>query len=424
MVGRIAIMVAIGVGLLAAAAVFYLFSQGALPRFETANKTPAGTVAPAAPKASPPQTAALPEPGTAPKAKEEATGVTTPAQPTVVPSFDVVVIEPSGEGVIAGRAAPGWQVDVESGGTKVAGATADDQGEWSAVLEKPLPAGDHALSLKITSPDGTRALSSQERVRVEVGGTTRVAAAPPQAAASSDAFPGGAPAAPPAAEQNVAPQEQAPDLALAEPRATRAPDVPADETRATARAVSPDAEESKAVPSAPKLVFKTVDYDDKGTSSGSVSITGTSDPGATIKVYSGDELLATVRADPEGSWSVMAEKTLPTGKHNFRAERIDTATGVPSAQAMVAIERLVPKPPEVAATQTKGAAPTAKDAASETALRTKDVYTVKRGDTLWAIAKRYFGSGLRYPTIFQDNREIITDPDLIHPQQEVKVPPE
>jgi hypothetical protein len=63
MVGRIAIMVAIGVGLLAAAAVFYLFSQGALPRFETANKTPAGTVAPAAPKASPPQTAALPEPG-------------------------------------------------------------------------------------------------------------------------------------------------------------------------------------------------------------------------------------------------------------------------------------------------------------------------------------------------------------------------
>ena len=74
--------------------------------------------------------------------------------------------------------------------------------------------------------------------------------------------------------------------------------------------------------------------------------------------------------------------------------------------------------------QTKGAAPTAKDAASETALRTKDVYTVKRGDTLWAIAKRYFGSGLRYPTIFQDNREIITDPDLIHPQQEVKVPPE
>src|SRR3990172_7341235 len=76
-----------------------------------------------------------------------------PAEPTPVPTFDVVVIEPSGEGVIARRAAPGWQVSVQSGGTKVAEATVDVQGEWSVVLEKPLPAGDHALSLKITSPD-------------------------------------------------------------------------------------------------------------------------------------------------------------------------------------------------------------------------------------------------------------------------------
>ena len=47
---------------------------------------------------------------------------------------------------------------------------------------------------------------------------------------------------------------------------------------------------------------------------------------------------------------------------------------------------------------------------------------LKPGDTLWAIAKRYLGSGLRYPTIFQDNRQTINDPDLIHPQQQVTVP--
>ena len=96
-----------------------------------------------------------------------------------MPSFDVVMIEPNGEGVIAGRAAPGWQVSVQSGGTKVAAAKADPQGEWSVVLDKPLPAGDHALSLKITSPDGTRALSSQELVRVEVGADAKQAACRP-----------------------------------------------------------------------------------------------------------------------------------------------------------------------------------------------------------------------------------------------------
>jgi len=52
----------------------------------------------------------------------------------------------------------------------------------------------------------------------------------------------------------------------------------------------------------------------------------------------------------------------------------------------------------------------------------KDVYTIRHGDTLWAIAKRYLGSGLRYTTIFQDNREVINDPDLILPKQQVKVP--
>ncbi len=105
-----------------------------------------------------------------------------------MPTFDVVMIEPNGEGVIAGRAAPGWQVSVQSGGTKVAAATADAQGEWSVVLDKPLPTGDHALTLKITSPDGTRALSSQELVRVEVGDGAKPAA-PPAAADSTCARP-------------------------------------------------------------------------------------------------------------------------------------------------------------------------------------------------------------------------------------------
>jgi nucleoid-associated protein YgaU len=98
-------------------------------------------------------------------------GETKAAPPTsmAVPSFDVVRIEPSGEGVIAGRAEPGWQVSVESGDTKVAEATADAQGQWSAVLDKPLPPGDHALSLKAISPDGTRGLTSQQPVVAAVG---------------------------------------------------------------------------------------------------------------------------------------------------------------------------------------------------------------------------------------------------------------
>jgi nucleoid-associated protein YgaU len=179
-----------------------------------------------------------------------------------------------------------------------------------------------------------------------------------------------------------------------------------------------------AQPAKPKLVFKTVDYQDTGAAIGSVSITGTSDPGATIVVYCDNEKLVTVRAGADGTWSVVAEKKLGTGQHNFRAERVDAATGTPSVQAMIAIERLVPKPPVVAAKETAPKPGPAAVPGATSALQAaqKEVYTIRRGDTLWAIAKRYLGSGLRYTAIFQDNREVIDDPDLILPQQQVKVP--
>ena len=67
------------------------------------------------------------------------------SKPTAVPSFDVVRIEPTGEGVIAGRAEPGWTIALESGGAKIAETKVDEEGAWSIVLDKPLSTGDHSL---------------------------------------------------------------------------------------------------------------------------------------------------------------------------------------------------------------------------------------------------------------------------------------
>ena len=50
------------------------------------------------------------------------------------------------------------------------------------------------------------------------------------------------------------------------------------------------------------------------------------------------------------------------------------------------------------------------------------IYTVKEGDSLSKIAKREYGDANEWRRIFEANRTIIDDPDLIHPGQTLHIP--
>lgn len=61
------------------------------------------------------------------------------------------------------------------------------------------------------------------------------------------------------------------------------------------------------------------------------------------------------------------------------------------------------------------------EAASETPQKT--TYTVKSGDSLWAIAKKLLGNGARYTEIYELNKSIIgSNPNLIYPGQTFTIP--
>lgn len=49
-------------------------------------------------------------------------------------------------------------------------------------------------------------------------------------------------------------------------------------------------------------------------------------------------------------------------------------------------------------------------------------HTVRRGDTLWAIAQEAYGDGSLYPRIVRANPTLITDPDVIVPGQVLRIP--
>lgn len=64
------------------------------------------------------------------------------------------------------------------------------------------------------------------------------------------------------------------------------------------------------------------------------------------------------------------------------------------------------------------------DNPSITEIRTGSSVIIRRGDSLWRVARRSYGAGIRFTTIFEANRDQVRNPHLIYPGQVLKVPEE
>lgn len=63
----------------------------------------------------------------------------------------------------------------------------------------------------------------------------------------------------------------------------------------------------------------------------------------------------------------------------------------------------------------------ARPAAAPAGTRT---YVVVQGDSLSKIAQHFYGDAQSWKRIYEANRDLIRDPDLIHPGQELRIPDE
>jgi len=209
------------------------------------------------------RSAAAPPPVTPPQA------LTAPAPGA--PSFDVVRVNPQGEAVIAGRAAPGAEVRVLDGDREIGRVTADRNGEWVLVPKEPLPPGSHQLTLSARGKDG--ATSTSEGV---------VAMLVPQRTPAP-----GAPASG--------------SVAVLLPR----------EGAGAARALQ--------LPAGRKFALDIIEYD----AAGKVQMLGRAVPDARIQVYLDDRLAGRGGADAAGAWSVTLDKSVPPGHYGLRVEALD-----------------------------------------------------------------------------------------------------
>ena len=121
-----------------------------------------------APSSEPPA-AAAPTGGAPPN-----TVASAAAANAATPSFDIVRVNPDGDAVIAGRAAPGATVTVLEDGRSIGQATADARGEWVLLPSQPLASGRRVLSLQVDRA-GAPPLGADRVVTLDVP-----AAAPPE----------------------------------------------------------------------------------------------------------------------------------------------------------------------------------------------------------------------------------------------------
>ena len=85
--------------------------------------------------------------------------VVTPS--AIIPSFDLLRVEKNGSTLIAGHAQPDTTIEIFDGVIIVATTKAGSNGDFVAILEKPLSPGDHHLGIRSTGKDNKILVSAE-----------------------------------------------------------------------------------------------------------------------------------------------------------------------------------------------------------------------------------------------------------------------
>jgi nucleoid-associated protein YgaU len=452
------ISLSVGAGIVVVGGV--LAWQGLLPgipalRLSNSPPTPPSATAPAPEpseqstnpaKSAPPQNVATTPPAANPAPAASPKPTPAPAQDAkagpVVPQFDTVRVEPSGDTVVAGHGAPKAKVDLLNADTVLGAADADIGGDF-VIVPQPLAPGTYVLALRSTLGQEPSVRSTQTiTVNVPAKGQKGLVVALSEPGkpskilrdptADADTPPSPAAAATPPAPQPAPSQSAAKG---AEPAAAPA-------------AVPPP----PAVGGKPTVVIKTAEVD-----RGGFYAAGMAQPGTHVRIYLNDSPLADVTADAKGEWSLTIGKGMTPGHYVVRADALN-AKGKVVARAEVPFDVPVavaaadqpaakpadagsappphagsaqndqsasgeanPKPAEENAAKPKSADTQTADS-SHAVVAEISTAKVIEGDSLWGISRKTLGEGIRYTLIYKANAKQIRDPDLIYPGQIFVVP--
>ena len=290
-------------------------------------------------------------------------GAPAPIVESTKPAFDVVTVRPTGEAVVAGRAAPNARVELKDNGETVAEATANSEGQF-VMIPAPLPPGEHSLSL---AAGAGPSLETSNPIVVAV-------------------------AAPEPAPKTASPASPAPQL----PASAHSP--------ATTPAASAVAIQSIEASADGRLIAK-----------------GVAAPNALVRLYVSGAFVGDAKTTADGHWSLTIEHGMTPGAYAVRADEISPHDAKVVARAEAPFN--YPATPAQVASAGGSAAPSPQSPSpADVVVGAVQTHHVEPGHTLWGISQKFYGDGARYQLILSANSNQIRDPHWIYPGQTFVVP--
>jgi nucleoid-associated protein YgaU len=240
-----------------------------------------------------------------------------PGDAAQLPTFDVLRVEPDGSAVIAGKAAAGTTLEIINNGQVIAKTPVESSGDFAAVLDNPLPPGDHQIILRATGKDG-KVVQSAETATVSVpvqknGELMAMVTTPGKASrvmTMPDAAPGAlqAQATPPANDAMAQSQTQTQAAGSTQAGSSTTPSAPTNN--------------STPQPSSEAATIRVVAVEFEGSK---IFVAGAAPANAAVRVLVDDKPIGDGKAEASGSFVIEGNVDLAVGDHIVTAEALDAA---------------------------------------------------------------------------------------------------
>ena len=149
------------------------------------------------------------------------------------------------------------------------------------------------------------------------------------------------------------------------------------------------------VSSVESITLDTISYNENS----STELAGRARLDNSVRIYINNDLKSEVKVNDSGAWRVSLSD-IKAGVYTLRLDEVNE-NGTVEGRLELPFKR-----EEEALIQAMG----------------EESITVQPGNSLWRIARKYYGKGIQYVEIFERNSHLIRDPDLIYPGQVFSLP--